>query len=110
MSDQWGVGELRFLEVAATADGANVLVAAASGKKVKVVSYVLTCSAPGTLVIEDTDGTNLAQFIVAANGGVSFAGNHDGPAFQTALGKGLQTNNPAGMDVFGHIAYLLLER
>jgi hypothetical protein len=111
MPNQWGDGELKYLLVQALADGANVLVAAVAGKRVKVISYVFTiATAAGTLILEETGGTGLAKFSVAINGGVSFAGNYDGPAFQTAIGQGLQTNNPTGLDVYGHIAYLLLDR
>src|SRR6266496_2917674 len=107
MANQWGDGELKYLLVQATADGANVLVAAVANKRIKVISYVLTVTAAGTLVVEETGGTDLANFSLGINGGVSFAGCYEGPAFQTALGQGLQTNNPAGVDVFGHIAYLV---
>jgi len=111
MSNQWGDGEIRYVEVAATADGQNVVVAAVAGKYVKVIGYVLTVTAAAqNLVVENTGGTNLAQFTLAANGGVSFAGSYECPAFQTIMGQGLAVVNPTGVDTYGHFVYLLLDR
>jgi hypothetical protein len=111
MANQWGDGELRYVEVAATADGQNVIVAAAAGKRVKVIGFVLTVTAAAQqLVIESTGGTNLAQFTLAANGGVSYAGSYEGPAFQTIMDQGLAIVNPTGVDTYGFFTYLILDR
>ena len=111
MANQWGDGELKYVEVIATADGQNIIVAAAAGKRVKVIGYVLTVTAAAQqLVVENTGGTNLAQFSLGVNGGVSYAGSYEAPAFQTILGEGLAVTNPAGVDTYGHFTYLLLDR
>jgi hypothetical protein len=111
MANQWGDGELKYVEVVATADGQNIVVAAAAGKRVKVVGFVLTVTALAQqLVVENTGGTNLAQFTLAANGGVSYAGSYESPAFQTVLGEGLAIVNPTGVDTYGFFTYLLLDR
>ena len=111
MANQWGDGEIRYVEVVATADGQNIIVAAVAGKRVKVISYVLTVTAAAQqLVVENTGGTNLAQFTLGINGGVSYAGSYEAPAFQTNIGEGLAVVNPTGVDTYGHFTYLVLDR
>ena len=99
---------IKFARINATADGANTVVAAVTGKKIRVLGYALSVTAAGTIAIQDTAGVPavLAQFALAANGGVSYAGGLDAPAFETAVGQGLQVNVPAGVDALGHLVYL----
>jgi hypothetical protein len=94
----------------ATSDGDNEVVAAVAGKKVRVLSYVLTASAAGIVDVQDTAASPaiLAQFDLAAQGGVSYAGGVHAPAFETAEGTGLEVNTQASQDVVGHVTYQLV--
>jgi len=89
-------------------DGANTIVAALAGA-IRVISYCFTCTQPANpLIFQEDDGTLLAKFTVAANGGVSFPGPDDSCAFQARSGKALQVVNPVGVDTFGHLAYVVV--
>lgn len=101
---------IKFARVNATADGDNTIIAAVGGKKIRVLGYALTVTAAGTITLQDTQATPViaAQFSLAAQGGVAYAGGLDAPAFETASGFGLEINNPAGVDTLGHITYLEL--
>lgn len=100
--------EPKFTRVNATADGDNVIAAGVAGKRLRVISYALVVSLAGTISLQDTAGTPVifAQFPLAANGGISYAGGLDAPAFETSPGLGIEINNPVGVDTLGHITYL----
>ncbi len=96
-----------FAAVNATADGDNTVVAAVSGKKIRVINYTLSATAAGACTVTSgAGGATLAKFQFAANGGAVFEGNVDSPAFETASGAALVFNNAVGQDILGHIAYL----
>jgi hypothetical protein len=96
------------IRVNATSDGDNEIVAAKSGVKIQVISYALVVDVAGTVSLQDTAGTPTihAQFPLAANGGVSYAGDTLSPAFTTDVGTGVEINNPAGTNTFGHLTYV----
>ena len=96
-----------FVRVNATADGNNTLIAAVGGKQLWILSYALVVSAAGTITLQDDQGTPaiFATFPLAANGGISYAGGREAPAFFVAAGQALVLNNPVGVDTLGHISY-----
>lgn len=97
---------IKFAVVDATADGVNTLIAAVAGAKIRVIAFGLTVTAAGEIVLQDiTANTARAKFSLAANGGVSYAGGVTAPAFDTAVGEGLEVVNPVGVDTKGFIAY-----
>ena len=99
---------LQFVPVNATADGANTVVPAVTGGRIRVVSYLLMVTQPANpLLIQDDDGTLRAKFVFAANGGASFAGTDEGPAWEHGAGKALQIVNPVGVDTFGHLCLVM---
>lgn len=102
-----GIPQVKFQRVNATADGDNVIIAAVAGKKIRVLSYVVTVTVAGTMTMQDTQATPAihAQFSLAAQGGASYPGNQSNPAFETAAGFGVEINNPAGVDTLGHMTY-----
>src|SRR3990167_4750709 len=82
---------IKYAAVSATADGANSLVAAVTGKKIRVITYALTVTAAGKVELRDITGaTSRGSFSLAANGGVAYAGTPISPAFETASGSGLE--------------------
>jgi hypothetical protein len=103
-----GDADFKFVQINATQDNDNTIVAGVAGKKLRVISYALVVSAAGTITIQDTQTTPavFAQFPLAANGGVSYAGGLQAPAFETAAGKGIEINNPVGVDTLGHLTYI----
>jgi hypothetical protein len=97
-----------YTQINATADGDNTVIAAQAGKVIRVISYVLTSTATGAVLVKDGAGTVLARFNPAVNGGAAFAGGVDAPAFETASGQSLVINNAAGIDTIGHIGYVVI--
>lgn len=103
--------DVKYAKVDAAADGDNVIIAAVTGKKIRVLGYALTgtSTAGATITIQDTATTPVvhAKLAIANNGGVSYAGGLAAPAFETAAGTGVEINNPGtGPDTFGHMVYV----
>lgn len=100
---------LKFAVVAATTDGDNAVVAAVTGKKIRVISYCLNTKGTDTQAFQFQDTTDTpvvhGKFEVATGTVVSFAGASWAPAFETAAGKGLEINVASGQDVTGHLTY-----
>jgi hypothetical protein len=97
----------REVAVQATADGDNTVIASVAGKRIQVTGYLLMVTAAGLVTCKDGAGTVLSKWPCAANGGAAYPGNPIVPAFRTAPGQALVINNPAGVDTYGHISYLL---
>jgi hypothetical protein len=96
-----------LLDVAAAQTDA-VVVAAVTGKKIRVLNYAFTIGAAGTVLFESGTATALTGVMnFAAAETVSFEGSADSPAFETAAGAALTlTNTGAGADVRGHLCYV----
>lgn len=108
LDDAGAAVTIKYVRVNATADADNVIVAAVGGKAIRVLGYAFAVTAAGTISLQDTAVTPVvhAQFPLAANGGVSYAGGLAAPAFQTATGTGVEINNPAAVDTLGHLTYI----
>jgi hypothetical protein len=106
-NDAYSGSILKRVRVNATADGDNAVITAVTGKKILVTGYVLTVTLAGLISVQDTAGSPVvhAQFSLATNGGVSYAGSLESAAFLTAAGTGVEVNNPAGVDTHGHMTY-----
>lgn len=96
----------KFASVSLTATGD--LVTAVTGKKIRVLGYALVCSAALTINFESgtTDLTGAME--IAANGGVSYAGGLDAPAFETAAGSKLALTISGTGNVRGHLVYVVV--
>lgn len=99
--------QVLFAQVNATVDGDNTLVAAVAGKRIRVLSYMITVTAAASgHIIKSSGGTVLARAALAANGGISHAAANG--CFETAAGEGLVVTNQTGVDSLGHLSYVLL--
>lgn len=107
-----GAGSHAVLHVRlnATADGANTVISAVAGKRIRVLSYALTASAAGTVTLQDSAGSPVvfASFSFPANGSLSYPGGIYAPAFETDAGVGLVISNGTGVDTLGHLTYQLV--
>ena len=101
-----GDGELRFAKISLTATGD--LVAADAKRKIRVLSYMLVCSAALTVNFESATTDISGPMELAANGGVSFGGSLGGPAFETARGEKLALTIAGSGNVRGHLCYVLV--
>lgn len=98
-------GELKFAKITAASSGANEVVAAVTGKRIRVVSYLL--SAAGTVNAKwqsaSTDLTGLHYMVANNQVPVPFS-----PVgyFETASGEALNLNLSGAIAVGGHVAYI----
>ncbi len=99
-----GAYEVKSVGFSATSDGDNTLIAAVVGKRLRVLSFVLTATAAGDIVLKDSSAT-LATFSLGINGGVSYAGGITSPAFETGAGLALTVTNPTSVDTKGFLVY-----
>lgn len=101
--------EIKFARVNATADGVNAAIAAVAGKKIRVIGYALTNkTTAGTVALQDTAGSPVihAELNFPLNGAVPYDGGLSAPAFETAVGTGVNVSNGVGVDTLGHITYI----
>lgn len=84
--------------------GTTALVAAVSGKRIRVYSYALVLTSAGTAKFQSasTDKTGAMSF--AANGGISCAPG-DSPWLSTASGEALNIVTTASAE--GHLSYVV---
>ena len=99
---------MNHAKISTSSSGATQLVAAVTGKKIRVLSYVLFCNAAVNAKFQSgsTDLTGLLY--LAANGGVSATVEGIG-CFQTASGEALNLNLSGAIAVGGHITYVFIE-
>lgn len=103
-----GTHEVKHVRVNASAAGDNEVIAAVAGKRIRVLAFVLTAgTAAGRISLQDTATTPVihAQFDMAVNGGVSYPGGIQAPAFETAVGTGLEINNPGTTTTVGFVTF-----
>lgn len=96
----------KFAAIAASGSGDNTIVALVSGKKIRVLNYVLVAN--GTVNVKwksstTTDKTGLAYLV--ANTGVASPHAPTG-LFETAAGEALVLNLSAAIAVGGHLSYI----
>jgi hypothetical protein len=97
----------RSATVNASSNGANTVIAAAPGKVIRVLSYVLVCAGAVSCTWESDGGTILAgPMPFAANGGAAPPKDQDGH-FDTLSGEGLVLFLSSGVQVGGHVKYLI---
>jgi hypothetical protein len=97
--------------IAATADGDNTVVAATSGKKIRVLGYGLSTTTAGTVQWKSGASTAKSGAMEFVDAGGIAPGTFD-PAgggfwFETAAGEALVLSTSAGLDANGHLTYLL---
>jgi hypothetical protein len=97
--------------ISATSDGSNTVVAAVTGKKIRVLGYVLNVNAAGTVqwLSAATAKSGAMEF---PDGGGATAPLCDPTSevfwFETVAGEALNISNAAGVDALGHVVYQLI--
>lgn len=102
--------EKKFVKVNATADGDNTVIAAVAGRQIRVVGYCISALAAGTITFQDDTASAvvIGALKIADAAIVSYAGSEDAPAFEGGNGKGIEINTSAGLDITGHLTYVLI--
>jgi hypothetical protein len=97
----------KFAAIAASSSGDNTVVAAVSGKKIRVLSYTLVAAGAVTCRFEDGAGgtAKSGQMSFAANGGVSVPFSPVGH-FETTAGTLLNLELGGAVAVAGHLCYI----
>lgn len=102
---------MRFARIAATSDGDNTVVDAATipeDKRIRVLNYVVNANAAGVCGFQTSESTPtvLATWEFADSAAAhSFNGTMESPAFDLPLGVGLEVNVASSVDLLGHICY-----
>lgn len=96
----------KFVSINVTTPGPATLVSGVAGKKLRVVSYVVTPSV--AMVIEFRSGASTVKGSVdlAANTPVPFPGKVNAPAFESDAGDYLAIAGSAAGTIRGHLAYI----
>lgn len=102
---------ISFASINLSAAGVTTLVAAVPGKKIRVLSYLLSAqSANAAVNVQLRSGTTVLAELRELDGTtVSYAGNLEGPAFETAAGEALNANLSVNKIVTGHLSYIEVE-
>lgn len=88
-----------------TSGDGTAIVAASSGLKTKVVSYLIV-AASDVNVVWVSGSTDISGAIpLTYNSGVAISGNSGNPVLETAVGEALYLNLDDDIAVTGHIAY-----
>lgn len=99
----------KYVRINATSNGDNTVIAASPGKKIIVLGYAVGVNAAGVVTFQNTAGEPVvyASFEFQDGGGASYAGGPWCPAFEVAVGTGLEVNCAEGVDALGHLTYVL---
>jgi hypothetical protein len=95
-----------YANVATTQTGATLISAPASGRAIRVISYAVVVGAAMNVSFIGA-GTTLL-WSLAANGGVSFAGNLQGPAFQCSTATALTWTTTVAAQATVHLCYVVV--
>lgn len=97
----------KFAKISCSSSGANIIVAAVTSKKIRVLSYVLVANAAVNAKWQShTTPTDLSGLLyLAANGGVSAPFSQVGH-FESLSGESLDLNLSSAIAVGGHITYI----
>lgn len=98
-----------YASINASGSGNNTLVAAVSGRRIKVLDYTFVCSGAVTVKFrsDDTDLTGAMAFV--ANSGISSPKGSisQGAILATDSGESLNLNLSSAVQVSGHLTYYL---
>lgn len=105
---------LKYAAISASASGNNTIIAASTGQKIVVVSYVVIAAGPVSITWKSGASSSLSgAMALAANGGAAPSAGPLAPSgvvgmMETASGEALVLNLSAAVAVGGHLAYRLV--
>lgn len=96
----------KWAPINATASGDNTIIAAVTGRKIRVIAISFNAAlAVGISFKSNPGNTKIEQMLVAANG--NFAANHfPGWFMETNVGEAFIMNNSLAINVRGSCAYV----
>lgn len=102
-----------YASIDTATSGDNTIVAAASGRKIRVIAYTAIASGDVSIRWKSASTSLSGAMAVAANGGAAPSGAGESPSgyiglMETAPGEALILNLSAAIQVSGHITYQLI--
>lgn len=94
----------KYADIDVASAGDNTIVAAVTGKKIRVLQYALVVSAATTVIWKSGTTAITGDMSFAANGGISSSFSPSG-LFETAAGEALVLYLSASNPVSGHLVY-----
>ncbi len=100
-----GIYPVKFATFSENTAATNVIIAAATTKKLRILSLVLTCGGGANTVNWESGTTDISGLMsFAALGGYSLA--HDMGILVTAVGEAFSLTQTAATVVSGHLTYV----
>jgi hypothetical protein len=98
------LAQIKFASISLAATG--TLVPAVTGKKIRVISYVIVAASAVSVNFENGT-TNISGVMdLAANSGIDYVGSRDAPAFETSSAALLGLTLSGAVQVSGHLTYV----
>ena len=102
---------MKFAVINASASGANAIVAAVTGKRIRVVSYVIVAAGAVTATWQSASTALSGPMSLASSGGASASVGILAPGgayglFQTEPGEALNLSLGGTVNVAGHLCYI----
>lgn len=102
---------MKFAAINASASGSNAIVAAATGKRIRVVSYVIVAAGAVTATWQSASTALSGPMSLASSGGASASVGILAPGgayglFQTEPGEALNLSLGGAVNVAGHLCYI----
>jgi hypothetical protein len=102
---------MKFAAINASASGSNAIVAAATGKRIRVVSYVIVAAGAVTATWQSASTALSGPMSLASSGGASASVGILAPGgayglFQTEAGEALNLSLGGAVNVAGHLCYI----
>lgn len=98
-----------FAPISAASSGANAIVVASAGNKIKVLSYTIVASAAVTVKWQSASTDLSGAMSIGASGGIATPIGSPGQGWllETAVGEALNLNLGSAVGVRGHLSYFL---
>lgn len=102
---------MKFAKIDASSSGSNTIVAAVTGKKIRVLSYVIIAAGAVTAKWQSATTDISGGMALAANGGAAPSVSVLSPGgtfgvLQTEPGEALNLNLSGAVSVGGHLVYI----
>lgn len=102
---------MKFAAINASASGSNAIVAAVTGKRIRVVSYVIVAAGAVTATWQSASTALSGPMSLASSGGASASVGILAPGgayglFQTEAGEALNLSLGGAVTVAGHLCYI----
>ncbi len=103
---------MKFASISAASSGSNEIVAAVTGKRIKVLAYTVIAAGDVSITWRSASTAISGAMSIAQNGGAAPAAGASGPLgfvplLQTESGEALNLNLSSAVQVSGHLTYVL---